>query len=247
MLGAFRHMAPSDLKAVEGVLLRVSEIACELPWVRELDINPLIADENGVIALDARVVVGYHSTAQERYAHMAIYPYPAHLVTQFQLPDGTNITVRPIRPEDAEMEQTFVRNLSERAKYFRFMQTLEELTPPMLARFTQIDYDREMALIAVVNQPDGTEIEIGVCRYVINPDGKSCEFAIVVADQWQRRGIAHRLMGQLMEAARHRDLEIMDGDILASNHEMIALAKTLGFSVTTSKEDPNVRRVHKLL
>ena len=183
MLGAFRHMAPADLDALEQVLLRVSEIACELPWVRELDINPLIVDESGAIALDARVVVGYHSTAHERYAHMAIYPYPAHLVTPFQLPDGTNIVVRPIRPEDASIEQEFVRKLSERAKYFRFMQTLDELTPSMLARFTQIDYDREMAIIAVISQADGTEVEVGVCRYVTNPDGKSCEFAIVVADE----------------------------------------------------------------
>jgi acetyltransferase len=215
--------------------------------VRELDINPLIVDENGAVALDARVVVGYHSTAQERYAHMAIYPYPAHLVTPFQLPDGTNIVVRPIRPEDAAIEQSFVRNLSERAKYFRFMQTLDELTPSMLARFTQIDYDREMALIAVVSQSDGSEVEVGVCRYVTNPDGKSCEFAIVVADEWQRRGIAHRLMGQLMEAARHRSLEVMEGDILASNHEMLALAVTLGFTVVPSQDDPGIRRANKRL
>jgi acetyltransferase len=145
------------------------------------------------------------------------------------------------------MEKTFVRNLSERAKYFRFMQTLDELTPSMLARFTQIDYDREMALIAVVDLPNAAEMEVGVCRYVTNPDGRSCEFAIVVSDEWQRRGIAHRLMGQLMEAARHRDLEIMEGDVLASNHEMLELAKTLGFTVTPSADDPNIRRAVKRL
>jgi acetyltransferase len=242
MLGAFRHLAPADMEALENVMLRVSEIACELPWVRELDINPLIVDENGAIALDARVVVGYHSTAAERYSHMAIYPYPAHLVTTWQLPDGTNMTIRPIRPEDAEMEQEFVRNLSERAKYFRFMQTIDELTPSMLARFTQIDYDREMALVALADRPEG-EIELGVCRYVINPDGTSCEFAIVVSDEWQRRGIAHLLMGQLMEAARHRNLNVMEGDVLASNHEMLALASTMGFTITPDPQDAGLRRV----
>jgi acetyltransferase len=246
MLGAFRHLAPADMEALEDAMLRVSEIACELPWVRELDINPLIVDEDGAIALDARVVVGYHSTASERYSHMAIYPYPVHLITRWQLPDGTNMTIRPIRPEDAEIEQAFVRGLSERAKYFRFMQTIDELTPAMLARFTQIDYDREMALVAMLEQEQG-EKEVGVCRYVINPDGKSCEFAIVVSDEWQRRGIAHYLMGQLMEAARHRDLEVMEGDVLTSNHEMLALAKTMGFTVTPDEQDPSLRRVRKRL
>jgi acetyltransferase len=246
MLGAFRHMPPANIEALQEVLLRVSEIACELPWVQELDINPLILDEHGAVALDARVVVGYYSTAQERYAHMAIYPYPTHLVTNWQLPDGTNLVIRPIRPEDAEIEQAFVRGLSERTKYFRFMQTIEELTPAMLTRFTQIDYDREMALIAVLEE-DGQEVEIGVCRYVINPDGKSCEFAVVVSDTWQRRGIAHLLMGQLMEAARHRDLEVMEGTVLSSNTEMLALAQTLDFTITPDPEDPSLRRVVKHL
>lgn len=246
MLGAFRQMPPAHMEALEEVLLRVSEIACELPWVKELDINPLILDEDGAVALDARVVVDYYSSAQERYAHMAIYPYPTHLVSTWQLPDGTNLRIRPIRPEDAEMEQEFVRGLSERTKYFRFMQTFDELTPAMLTRFTQIDYDREMALIAVVEE-GGRDVQIGVCRYVINPDGKSCEFAVVVADAWQRRGIAHLLMGQLMEAARQRDLETMEGTVLANNKEMLALAETLGFAVSADPEDPNLRRVTKRL
>lgn len=246
MLGAFRHMPPADVDAVERVLLRISEMACELPWIQELDINPLIVDENGAVAVDARVRVEYHSTAQERYGHMAIYPYPSHLITRWQLPDGTDLVIRPIRPEDAEIEQNFVRGLSERSKYFRFMQNIDELSPPMLARFTQIDYDREMALIAVIEQAD-TEVEVGVCRYTINPDGNSCEFALVVADEWQRRGIGHRLMGRLIDAARQRDLTLMEGDVLTSNQEMLALGRTLGFSVRTDPEDPTVRHIEKRL
>jgi len=245
MLKAFRHMPPADMPALEQVLLRVSEIACELPWVQELDINPLIVDETGAIAVDARVVVDYTPVARERYAHMAIYPYPSHLVTSWQLPDGTDMVIRPIRPEDAEIEQGFIRNLSERAKYLRFMQAIEELTPQMLARFTQIDYDREMALIAVVNR--GQEVQIGVSRYVINPDGRSCEFALVVADQWQGKGIGHRLMDQLMEAARRRGLERIEGDILANNHEMLSLAESLSFETLPNGDDPTLRQVSKRL
>ncbi len=242
LLGAFRHMPVADMDALEQVLLRVSEIACELPLVKELDINPLIVDENGAVAVDARLVVDYHSQTAERYSHMAIYPYPAHLVSRWQLPDGTDMVIRPIRPEDAEIEQAFIRQLSERAKYFRFMQSITELSPQMLARFTQIDYDREMALIAVVDV-DGQETEIGVTRYIINPDGKSCEFALVVADSWQRQGIAHRLMQQLIETARSHALEIMEGDVLANNREMLNLVAKLGFNIHSSEDDINMKHV----
>ncbi len=246
LLGEFRHMPAADMEGLERVLLRVSEIACELPLVKELDINPLIVDEQGAVAVDARMVVDYHSPTAERYSHMAIYPYPSHLVSHWQLADGTDLVIRPIRPEDAEIEQAFVRGLSERAKYFRFMQSIDELTPRMLARFTQIDYDREMALIAVVVQEE-REHEIGVARYVTNPDGKSCEFAIVIDDSWQRRGIAHRLIEQLMETARSHALEIIEGEVLADNHEMLNLADKLGFSARTDPDDPGVRHISRRL
>ncbi|WP_303907959.1 bifunctional acetate--CoA ligase family protein/GNAT family N-acetyltransferase [Thiohalomonas denitrificans] len=245
-LRAFRHMPPADMEAMENVLMRVSEMACELPWIRELDINPLIADENGAIAVDARIVVDYPAVGQGPYGHMAIYPYPVHLMTRWQTPDGIDVVIRPIRPEDAEIEQAFVRQLSGRAKYFRFMQILEELTPAMLARFTQIDYDREMALIAVLEEEKG-DTQLGVCRYVINPDGISCEFAVVVADEWQHRGVGHRLMVQLMEAARERGLKRMEGEVLADNHEMLALVRSVGFTVITSQEDPKIKSVYRRL
>jgi acetyltransferase len=246
MLGEFRGMLPVNMDALENVLLRVSEMVCELPWLHEMDINPLIADENGVVAVDARVVVDYYTPSPDRYAHMAIYPYPNHLVTHWQLADGTDITVRPIRPEDAEIEKEFVRNLSDEAKYFRFMQSLQELTPEMLIRFTQIDYDREMAFIAVTNT-DGREVELGVCRYTINPDGLSCEFAIVIADEWQGRGFAHKLMGTLMDAARARGLKYMLGEVLTNNPGMLKLVEKLGFESHADSEDRSITHVSKFL
>jgi acetyltransferase len=243
LLGAFRHMPEANMEALEQVLLRVSEIACELPLIKELDINPLILDEDGAVAVDARIVVDYHVQTADRYSHMAIYPYPAHLVTRRQLPDGTDMVIRPIRPEDAEMERDFVRNLSEQTKYFRFMQAIDELSAQALARFTQIDYNREMALIAVVPDQEGKEKQIGVARYSINPDGRSCEFAIVVADEWQRQGIAHLLMQRLIETARNHGLQIMEGDVLSNNYDMLTLAEKLGFTVTTSDESGDVAHV----
>lgn len=243
LLKQFRHMPPVDMDMLEAMLLRVSEMVCELPHIREMDINPLIVDETGAIAVDARIAVAYPPAGAERYAHMAIHPYPTHLERTVQLPDGIDLIIRPIRPEDAEIEQAFVRGLSSESKYFRFASTLQELSPAMLARFTQIDYDREMALIAVLAE-DHSETEIGVARYIINPDGESCEFALVVADAWQHKGIGHRLMDALMDIARDKGLKAMEGDVLASNRNMLNLVTNLGFEIGEG-EEPTIKKVLK--
>lgn len=246
MLQAWRNLPAVDFTALEDVLLRVSELVCELPQLQELDINPLIVDEQGALAVDARMVVAYPPPGARRYAHMAIHPYPGGLETREQLADGTDVILRPIRPEDADIEKDFIRRLSSQSKYFRFMQALQELTPEMLVRFTQIDYDLEMALIAVVGE-DGGEREIGVARYSTNPDGRSCEFAIVVADEWQHKGVGNRLMARLMEIARARGLEEIEGEVLAANQEMLAMAAKLGFKVTVSDEDPKLKHISRRL
>ncbi|MGA8863245.1 MAG: bifunctional acetate--CoA ligase family protein/GNAT family N-acetyltransferase [Gallionella sp.] len=244
MLGEFRNMAPANLDALVDVLLRVSEMACELPLLQEMDINPLILDENGALAADARVVVEYRQPSADRYAHMAIYPYPSQLVSHWQLADGTDITIRPIRPEDAEIEQSFVRGLSDESKYFRFMNSMQELTENMLVRFTQIDYSREMALIAVTLVED-REVELGVARYAINPDGVTCEFALVVADTFQGKGLGQKLMDALMEAARAKGLSTIEGEVLSNNHNMIKLMTRLGFASKASVDDPSIIKVAK--
>jgi acetyltransferase len=240
LLDAYRDQPPVNMEALIACLVRISEMVCELPQIVEMDINPLVADSSGVLALDCRIVVSHRAPSLDPYGHMAIHPYPHHLVNQLQLADGTNITVRPIRPEDAEIEQSFVRKLSPQSKYFRFMQTLNELTPEMLVRFTQLDYNRELALIAV-QEKAGAEVELGVARYVMNPDGSSCEFALVVADEWQHRGIGSQLLTHLMEAARERGFNSMDGEILADNQRMLDLVKSLGFHLHSSDEDPGIK------
>ncbi|MBK9160653.1 MAG: bifunctional acetate--CoA ligase family protein/GNAT family N-acetyltransferase [Nitrosomonadales bacterium] len=246
MLGAFRHMAPADMAALEDVLLRVSEMVCELPLLKEMDINPLILDEHGALAADARLVLEYRQPSADHYAHMAIHPYPTQLVSEWQLADGTDITIRPIRPEDAELVQQFVRDLSEESKYFRFMNSMQELTETMLAKLTQIDYNREMALIAVTGEP-GSEVELGVARYAINPDGDSCEFALAVADNITGKGLGQKLMVSLMEAARAKGLQTIEGEVLSNNHNMLKLMNRLGFTCKVSNEDHGIMKVGKSL
>ncbi len=240
LLGAFRNMPAVDMEMLIDVLLRVSNMACELPWIQEMDINPLIMDEKEILAVDARIRVDYPKPSTDPYHHLAIHPYPAHLVHNIQLNDGTDITIRPIRPEDAEIEQKFVSELSNETKYFRFMNYLQELSQEMLVRFTQIDYYNEMALIAVTS--DGSDEEqIAVARYMTLPDKKSCEFALVVSDRWQGRGLAHHLMPKLMEIARDRGLERMEGQILSNNFRMLDLMKSLSFQISNDPEDSGVK------
>ena len=171
---------------------------------------------------------------------MARQRYPEHLVSTWTAPDGTRVTIRPIRPEDAAIERDFVNALSPETKYLRFMSTLKELTPAMLTRFTQIDYDRDMALVAVV-QEGVSEREIGVCRYVRNPDGASCEFAIVVAEAWQRRGLGRHLRARLIAIARERGIDRMTGQVLLANPGMLDLLAKLGFTLSGSRDAPELK------
>ncbi len=239
MLGEFRGMPPIDMDALERVLIRVSEMVCELPWIREMDINPLLVDESGCVAVDARIILGDVMPTSSPYSHMAIHPYPARLEHVVTLPNGTRTIIRPIRPEDADREAEFVRGLSPETRYLRFMSTIKELPAALLARLTQIDYDREMALVAIAGDGE-TEQQLGVCRYVVNPDGESCEFAIVIADDWQRQGLARIMMNLLIDAARERGLKVMEGVFLANNERMLRFVQSLGFHINRDPEDSSL-------
>lgn len=246
LIGAVRNFPPIQREALVQVLRRVSEMVCELPHIEALDINPILADEHGAIAVDARVMVASPGPPDERYRRLAIHPYPSHLLSRWHSGDGRDVVVRPIRPEDAQMEQAFVRGLSPEAKYFRFMHGLQELTPAMLVRFTQIDYDREMAFVAIA-EVSGVKTQVGVARYSARPDRESCEFAIVVADAWRGRGLGGYLMSALIACASRRGLGVMEGEVLADNAAMLRLIARLGFSVRVHDEDPSLRRVSKSL
>ncbi|MEE4279884.1 MAG: GNAT family N-acetyltransferase [Halieaceae bacterium] len=233
--------------ALTRLLMRVSEICCALPEVRRLRISPLRIQAGQMLVEDVRLDIAPRQTSTRRYGHMAIHPYPEDLQRRWQLPDGRDVVIRPIRPEDAEMERAFVEGLSPESRYNRFMYRLQKLTPKMLARFTQIDYDREMALAVVLNEHRSEPRILAVARYVTNPDGQSCEFALTVADDVQRQGIGRQIMQSLMNAARDRGLEIMEGDVLSSNRKMLRLCEGLGFRLVRRIEEPDITAVRRHL
>ena len=186
-----------------------------------------------------------------QYGHLAILPYPARYEQIWPLRGGGEYTVRPIQPDDAQMLQTLVQNLSPESRYFRFISSMAQLPPMMLARFTLIDYDREMALVAVFKErkagPDGeiteTERIVGVSRYITNPDQSSCEFALVVADDFSGKGLGSRLMLSIMDVAREKGLTEIEGLVLANNPEMLKLMRNLGFSIKAYADDPEFKMV----
>ncbi len=254
-LGEWRGAAPVHLEALEQVLLRVSEMVCELPQLREMDINPILVDESGAVAVDARIVVDNTPPSVRNYSHLAILPYPSQYEQLWPLPGGGEYTVRPVHPDDATMLQDFVRRLSPESRYFRFVSSMQELPVSLLARFTLIDYDREMALVAVIRErcvgADGEATEVprivGVSRYITNPDRASCEFSLVVADEFKGQGLGSRLMLAIMDFAREKGLTEIEGLVLANNAGMLKLMKKLGFTVKWFVPDPDLKLVTQVL
>jgi acetyltransferase len=161
--------------------------------------------------------------------------------------DGTTLWIRPIRPEDAPLEAEFVRRLSPRSRRLRFMNALRELAPQQVERFTHVDPARELALVALGRDGQGREEQVAVARYVVDSTGRSAEFAIAVADAWQRRGLGRHLLGRLLAAARRGGLESIHGRVLAENAGMLALARGLGFAIAPLPGEPGVRRVTAML
>ncbi|HUH60323.1 MAG TPA: GNAT family N-acetyltransferase [Candidimonas sp.] len=248
-----RQITPAAFEVLQESLERISELVSELPSLDSVVIDPLYADDMHLVAHAIRIELTAESMlvlpGTTGYRHMAIHPYPRRLVQAKKFKDGSPWTLRPIRPEDAEPLQEFIRGLSDESRYMRFVSMMRELTPRMLARYTRIDYDRELALVATVQVPNPQnrghprELIIGLAHYLRNADGRGAEYALVIGDSWQRRSLGAQLMGGLIEAAQEQGLTYIDGVVLASNRPMLSLMTHLGFQNDHDEEDPSMRRV----
>ena len=223
LLAPHRGLPGVHQAALIDTILRVSQIACDLSAVAELDINPLLADADGVLALDARVRVNRKAVAGD--AHLALRPYPASLEETFTSA-GQQLQVRPIRPEDATRLTAFYAAAPAQDLRLRFFHSRREVPRSQLARFCQIDYDREMAFIAL----DGDAI-VGEVRAICDPDNTQAEFAIQVASNWQRRGLGRHLMRKIVDYLRVRGTGEIVGQCLVENPGMQALARSSGLEV----------------
>ena len=240
LLAGYRDHLPANLDAICDVLVALSQMLADLPELAELDINPLWADHDGVIALDARLRVSRQALAGA--AHFAIAPYPAELA-QTVLWQGETIVLRPIRPEDEEQHRAFVGQLQPNDLRLRFFAVRRELPRSELARLIQIDYAREMAFIAVRSAAGGAMQTLGVVRAVIDPDNIDAEFGIIVRSDLKGTGLGQLLMKKMIDFLAGRGTRRMVGDVLHENRSMRELARSLGFVVETTGHDADALRV----
>jgi acetyltransferase len=231
-----RNKPPVDMKALEEIVVRFSNLIVDFPEFAEIDINPLAASKGEITALDARATIDVEALRlTDPYGHLSILPYPTKYVVPWRLKDGTEVILRPIRPEDEQIEYEFIKGLSEETSRFRFFRVIKDLSHEDLVRFCNIDYDREMAIIAELREGDKKK-EIGVARLITEPGKKRGEFAIVLADKYQGKGLGTKLMDMLIEIAQEKGLESIYGIIMRENKKMLRLAQKMGFTIKPSEE-----------
>ena len=232
LLQGYRNLKPANLELLEEILIRLAQLATDFSEIEELDINPLFITENGACGVDARILIKPSQTPAP--LHLVISPYPDQYETRMRTITGLDLFVRPIRPEDAPLLIELHKSLSPRSIYMRFFTPVKELPHSMLTRFTQIDYDREIALVAIAG-PDLKEKILGVARIItVRRDPGKAEFAVVVGDPWQGKGIGAALLQRCLLIAGEHGIEEVFGSVLAENTQMLLLGRKLGFKVTSA-------------
>jgi acetyltransferase len=218
----------ADLEALEEMLVCLSQLMVDFPAIKELDINPVTITGGRPCAVDARIVTA--DTGLPSPHHLSISAYPAVYEDPQVRIDGVSLCIRPIKPEDAPLLEAMFDDLSQTSIYHRFFSPMRSLPRDMLVRFTQIDYDREIALVAVDNDAE-QERMLGVARVIGSPGGREGEFAVLVADPWQGKGIGGELLLRSLKVVQERGMETAWGTALAENTQMADLARRLGFDV----------------
>lgn len=235
-LEGFYGNPPADLESITLALVKISQLVTDMADIAELDINPLLADEQGVVALDARIrIVKSQIPASNRFV---ICPYPNELEETLNLPDGQELLIRPIRPEDEPAFQTLFSELSMEEIRFRFLHSMKTMSHKMAARLTQIDYDREMALVLcdpVVSEESGL---YGIVRYAADPDKERAEFAILIRHDMTGMGLGPMLMRRIIDYARDQGIGEIFGEILGENRPMLKLCKAFGFKIRSDPGEP---------
>ncbi|HMA08196.1 MAG TPA: GNAT family N-acetyltransferase, partial [Ramlibacter sp.] len=234
LLAGYRGRAAIDQRSLIGAMLKVSQMACDLPALAELDINPLLADAQGVLALDARVRVRRPVPGEP--SRLAVRPYPSALEEKVTV-GGAELLLRPIRPEDGERLAAFYAKASPADMRLRFFMARREVPHSELARYCQIDYEREMTFVALAPGADGLPAMAGEVRAVCDPDNDKAEFAMQVAALWQGKGLGRALLAKLIRYLRERGTREVMGQCLVENVAMAALARRTGFDVDAQGKD----------
>jgi len=232
LLKGYRNMPPANVKLVQELLVLFSQMLIDFPELKEVDINPLFVSENEAFAFDARIVVdrGKIVEPQEPHQHLVITPYPKRYETAWRLRDGRDILLRPIKPEDEPMWLEMFQSFSEESVRLRFFQVIKDTPHEMRVRYCNIDYDREVAIVAELNE-DGRKRLLGVARVGLEPDGKTGELAFIVADPWQGLGLGTKLVDHTIDVCEDMKVESIYAIMLQENTRAISLMRKMGFEV----------------
>lgn len=226
LLQGYRDIPPADSQLLEEIIIRLAQLVTDFSEIEELDINPLFVNEKNACAIDARVLL--KPSDKPAPLHLVISPYPDQFEEHTRTSEGIDIFIRPIRPEDAPLLVGLFESLSPRSVYLRFFSPMKRLPHSMLAVFTQIDYDRHIALVAL-SESNSKEEMLGVARIILERNLKEAEFSVVVGDQWQGKGIGATLLQRCLSIAGDKGLDRVTGVVLAENTQMLALGKKMGF------------------
>jgi acetyltransferase len=239
VLKAYRDVPAADVDAIELLLVKLAQLAADLPELRELDLNPVLADQNGLIAVDARIAVAPVEAARRGpsgHPRFAIRPYPKEWERRTELREGTKILVRPVLPEDEPLYVPFFAAVTQQDLRLRFFAPVKEFGHTFIARFTQIDYARAMAFIAIEESSGNM---LGVVRLHADANYEYGEYAILVRSDLKGRGLGYLLMQMIIDYARAEGLKTIEGQVLAENVTMLAMCRELGFSNSPDPNDPD--------
>jgi acetyltransferase len=243
VLKAYRNVPAADADGIAVVLVRLAQLAAELPEVREIDLNPLLADEHGVIALDARVAIApieRTRAAPSGHPRFAIRPYPREWERPAKLQDGVTVRIRPIRPEDERFYPAFLRRVSPEDMRLRFFAPVKDINHAFIARFTQLDYARAMVFVAIDNSVGEM---LGVARLHADSAYERAEYAVLVRCDFKGKGLGWILMQTIIEYARSEGLRTIEGQVLKDNVTMLQMCAELGFRIATDQSDPGINLV----
>jgi acetyltransferase len=233
MLRGYRGKPPADFRQLEQIIVSFSNLIADFPEIAEMDINPIAISDGKAFALDARIIIDHHSlehTPDFQYPHLSITPYPTRFIMNWTLSDGAEILLRPIKPEDEPLEYELLTSVSAETLKGRFFQNIKNITHEMLTRLCNIDYEREIAIVAEVREGQKRRL-IGIGQLSIEPDYETGEFAVIVHDDYQVKGLGYKLSDMLIGIAQEKGLERFFGYVLTSNKKMLNLCRKLGFTV----------------
>jgi len=238
LLSGYRSKWPANLALLEEILVKFSQMIIDFPQIKEADINPLVVDDRDAIVLDARIIIDKECFSSEikPYEHLAIRPYPTKYIKECTLKDERKILLRPIKPEDEPLISELFNTFSEETMRFRFFRLIRDISHEMLASYCNIDYSREISIVAEESE-DGSKRIIGMTRLVVEPDGERGEIALVVGDPWQNLGLGTRMLDHIIEVGKDTGLKTVFGEILAENTRMIHLCYKRGFKIERIDEE----------